>query len=840
MTALALAGCAKELEENVQKPDGPRTDGETMILGAVLPDSPDSPDSADAAASQSADTKTTISDNGNKTYSVLWAEGDAISVNGKTSKNINIDPDNAKSATFTLDVVDAPYCAVYPAGAIVADSFSAESDTLNVTVPQTQAYRENDFDKTSAIMSAYSKSASAGLVFRHTMAYIKLTVTNVAIKSVRINGNNNEAISGVFTVKFSETGNSFAPRKDEKGKTKGNTSVTYSNGDSGIAANTPMFIAIPAADYQKGLTFTIVDSENHYQVKKTSAFTANAGKVYPKETEFVADGTYVDGGIYTVEDWNTFVAAVNAGDWSAWKKTIDGEEGVHLMADIYSSTNLPRTNDKRADGTMLEWDGIFYGNNHVISHDAIEPLFLHIGSAGKVQDLIVSGTRKRNVNNGWPGAIALNNAGEINHCTSKVNVEISGSSTNASGICRTNRGKLINCANLGNITVSNPSTSVTDIKIGGIALYSSGTISGCSNEGIIDVSGVCQNCIVAGVVLDVSGTVEKLENKGDISIDVSLKQLRTIYLGGVIANAETAETMSQEYNGTKVMLLEAGNAKMIQSCSNSGNLKLKKSGAFHMKGGAIGGIAASVNTGSSTSDCTIFDGCINNGNISFYETETYLSKEGVPAGAYAVGGILGRCAVLGDDYYYKIGTGCYTVIRVNCVNTGDIDVCVANGQPMTEKNSGARQTYVGGIAGFVGGGVVRGNKGLATPYTIKLGSLYGGICAGGILGGSYSTKIDGNSVANVNFAKSDNEILAAEKIGYVGAVLGWATSALNASIAATVATANFGFDSTFKDTENYKSGFAGVKSGATITIVSTCKYNGKAVTTGDIYGGTMK
>lgn len=863
MAALAIAGCAKELEENNQVPkedpkeepkDDPKVEDGTMVLGAMLPDYPDASD-YDAAV-QSADTKTTISDNGDKTYSVHWAEGDAISVNGKTSKNININFDNPKSATFTLDVVDAPYCAVYPAGA-TSDYATATSASGNkgeetyaaavpaqvtVTVPSVQKYVANGIDPDAAIMYAYSASATEPLQFKHAMAYLKLTVDGAAVKSVRVNGNHNEMMSGDFILSYNTTENVFVA-KPESGtnKPKGNVSVKYLCGDAAIPAGTPMFIAIPATLYENGLTLTVIDDQDRYQViKSLNPFSASAGKVYPTTVTFNSNEIYNEKGIYTVEDWNAFVADVNSGDWKTnWEETIDGLTGVHLMADIYSSTNLPRINDRKADMTMLEWDGIFYGHNHVISHDAIEPLFLHIGSTGKVQDLTVSGTRKKNVNNGWPGAIALNNAGEINNCTNQANVEISGTSTTAAGICRTNRGKLINCKNVGNITVSNPSTSVTDIKIGGIALYSSGTITGCSNEGMIDVSGVSQNCVVAGVVLDASGTVEKLENKGDISIDVSLKQLRTIYLGGVIANAETSETLSPEYNGTKVTLLEAGNAKMIQSCSNSGNLKIKKSGAFHMKGGAIGGIAASVNTGSSTSDCTIFDGCINKGNISLYETETYLSDAGVPAGAYAVGGILGRCAVFGDNYYYKIGTGCYTVIRVNCVNTGNIDVCVANGQPMTEKNSGARQTYVGGIAGFVGGGVVRGNKGLTTPYTIKLGSLYGGICAGGILGGSYSTKIDGGSVANVKFIASDNNVVTPEKIGYVGAVLGWATSALNASIANTIATAEIEFDETLKKS-NYKSGFAGIKSGATMTIASTCKYNGAAVTAKDIYGGTMK
>ena len=859
MAALAIAGCAKELEENNQvlkedpkeePKDDPKVEDGTMVLGAMLPDYPDASD-YDAAV-QSADTKTTISDNGDKTYSVHWAEGDAISVNGKTSKNINISPDNPKSATFTLDVVDAPYCAVYPAGATsdYATDTSASGNEgeegyaatvpaqVTVTVPSVQKYVANGIDPDAAIMYAYSASATEPLQFKHAMAYLKLTVDGAAVKSVRVNGNHNEMMSGDFILSYNTTENVFVA-KPESGtnKPKGNVSVKYLCGDAAIPAGTPMFIAIPATLYENGLTLTVIDDQDHYQViKSLTPFTATSGKVYPTEISFSPTGTYIEGGIYTVEDWNAFVAAVNSGDWSAWKKTINGEEGVHLMADIYSSTNLPRTNDKKADGTMLEWDGIFYGNNHVISHDAVEPLFLHIGSTGKVQDLTVSGTRKKNVNNGWPGAIALNNAGEINNCTNQANVEISGTSTNAAGICRTNRGKLINCKNVGNITVSNPSTSVTDIKIGGIALYSSGTITGCSNEGMIDVSGVSQNCVVAGVVLDASGTVEKLENKGDISIDVSLKQLRTIYLGGVIANAETSETLSPEYNGTKVTLLEAGNAKMIQSCSNSGNLKIKKSGAFHMKGGAIGGIAASVNTGSSTSDCTFFDDCTNKGNISFYENETYLNDKKIPLGAYAVGGILGRCSVLGDNYYYKMDKGCYTVIRLNCSNTGTLDVCVADGQPMGNVNSGARQVYVGGIAGFVGGGSVRGKN--TKKFTIKLGSSNGGICAGGILGGSYNTGVIDAS-AEVEFVPSVNDVLEPTKIGYVGAALGWSASSVK--IERTAVKASFNFNDALKDkANNYSEGFAGVKTGATLTVAADCTYQGVKVETTDIYGGGIK
>lgn len=814
--ALALAGCAKEIEGEIQVPEQQEEEAGTMVIGAELSDSPDADDV----------TKTLISDNGDKTYSVFWADGDQILVNGETSTNIDIDPDIKKSASFTLPVVDAPYCAVYPAGLYVKDSYKTvkeDSTVIEITIPSTQKYVENGFDPDAAIMTARGE-AGGGLAFKHAMAYLKVAVNGTTVKSIRVNGNDNEALSGAYTISYSKSKVAFGPKKNEEGKAIGNTSATISCGESGVASGTPVFIAIPAREYKSGLTLTIVNDENQYQVVHSmKTFTAVPGKVYPTTITFNAAGTYLEGGIYTVEDWNGFVAAVNNGDWSAWKTTVDGNEGVHLMADIYSSTNLPRTNDKKADGSKCEWNGEFYGHNHTITHAGTEPLFLHVGESGKIMDLKVAGDRIANTNNGWPGVLVLNNSGEINNCESSVNITLEENSTNASTICRSNNGKIINCKNSGNITIKNPTA---EVKVGGITLYSSGTITGCTNTGAINVTGVDVNCLVSGVVLMASGKVSDLANEGDMTVEANLSATREIYMGGVIGKCETPE----------INIIPAGNVVgEIFRCKNSGNLKIQKSGAFHMKGGCLGGVAASVNTGSSTKDCTIFDSCTNSGSISFYEKETIL-KSGIPYGAYAVGGILGRCSVL-KDVYYDFSSKSYTVIRVNCVNTGNIDVCTANGQPMKDGISGARQTYVGGIAGFVGGGVVRGNKDSASAYTIKLGSLYGGICAGGILGGSYATKIDDQaSCVNVNFAESDNAYVKPTKIGYVGAVLGWAAS--NISINNVKAEASFDFSAGLTK-ENFKSGFAGVKSGAALTVTS-CTYNKVAVAASDIYGGGTK
>lgn len=815
---LAAAGCAKEIEGEIQVPEQQEDEAGTMVIGAELSDSPDADDV----------TKTLISDNGDKTYSVFWAEGDQILVNGETGTNIDIDHDNKKSASFTLPVVEAPYCAVYPTGLYVKDSYKTvkeDSTVIEITIPSTQTYVENGFDPDAAIMTARGE-AGGGLAFKHAMAYLKVAVTGTTVKSIRVNGNDNEALSGAYTISYSKSKVAFGPKKNEKGKAIGNTSATISCGESGVASETPVFIAIPAREYKRGLTLTIVNAENQYQVVHSmKTFTAVPGKVYPTEIAFNAAGTYLEGGIYTVEDWNGFVAAVNNGDWSAWKTTVDGKEGVHLMADINSSTNLPRTNDKKSDGKTCEWDGEFYGHNHTITHAGTEPLFLHVGKDGKIMDLKVAGERIANTNNGWPGVLVLNNSGEISNCESSVNITLEGNSTNASTICRSNNGKIINCKNTGKITIKNPTA---EVKVGGITLYSSGEITGCTNTGAINVTGVNVNCLVSGVVLMASGKVSDLANEGNMTVEANLTASREIYMGGVIGKCETHKINEMD-------IITDGNVTgEIFRCKNSGNLTIRKSGAFHIKGGCLGGVAASVNTGSSTKDCTIFDSCTNSGSISFYEKETILDKNGFPYGAYAVGGILGRCSVV-KDVYYDFSSKSYTVIRVNCVNTGNIDVCTANGQPMKDGNSGARQTYVGGIAGFVGGGVVRGNKASTSDYTIKLGSLFGGICAGGVLGGSYATQVD-DAASDVKFEASDNAYVTPTKIGYVGAVLGWAAS--NISINNVKAEASFDFSAGLTK-ENFKSGFAGVKSGAALTV-SGCTYKGGAVETTDIYGGGTK
>lgn len=805
--ALSVVGCAKELEESAQTPgNAPEEESGYIVLGASIPDSED----------PAGDTKTTISKNeGESSYSVFWAEGDAISVNGEKSNPAIIDQSDAKKASFTLPAsVKAPsYCAVYPAGAYMDDTYSHTElkDSLNITVPATQKYVENGIDPESAIMLAYSSDGKT-LNFRHAMAYLKLTV-NTAVKSVRINGNYNDALSGEFTAKREGEGTSllFAPKKDEKGKTKGNTSITYSATDA-VPAEIPMFIAIPASTYSKGLTLTVVDSEDHYQViKSTNSFTAERGKIYPTSVDFKSQDVYIEGGIYSVEDWNNFIQEFNATKkYDKWVTTIGNETGIHIMADIECQTNLESSSAASEEYSLND---MVYGHGHTIKHSPVRPLFAYIGKTGGISDLTIEGDALRWDNTGWAGIFAINNYGTLQNCVNKVNITLEKATAGqkvmvAAGICRTNKGTVKDCENYGSITITEPDQ---EVRTGGVLVYNDGgTFAGCKNYGKIDVSKVDVKCVVGGVAYASNGAADALENHGDISIDANLTAPRIIYLGGVLANAEYGSKCSK-----------------LTNCKNSGSLSITKSGKFFMHSGAIGGVVAAINKGAKGTEGDTFTGltnCSNSGSISFDESETEEEQF-----AYAFGGVVGRCVNVQSIHYLNVGY--HTVLR-SLENTGNITVCAANGQKAAIGNSGARQTYVGGLVGFACGAsasdkaIVRGKN----NCTITTGSVSGGDIAGGLVGGGAMLSIDTKPSATTTF-KSNNGM----PVGFWGAALGWASSKGDVIINGAEAAATFEPGSVVP----VGSGFAGVTKDRTLTVVS-CQYNGKTVSTSDIYGAGTK
>ena len=197
--ASAAVSCVKE--NPAGNTDAPVVEDMPVVLEASAP--------SDVTVSPL--TKTSMVPSG-ENYSVLWSENDAISVNGTTSSSIAVDADNAKNASFTINGVEAPFCAVYPAA--TASEFSSSSAV--VTLPATQNYKQGTFDPASAVMLGYAADGEA-LAFSHAMSYLYLTVNTVDdydndnIKSVSVKSLGTEPLSGAFTVTFDAEGCTMAP-----------------------------------------------------------------------------------------------------------------------------------------------------------------------------------------------------------------------------------------------------------------------------------------------------------------------------------------------------------------------------------------------------------------------------------------------------------------------------------------------------------------------------------------------------------------------------------------------------------------------------------------------------
>ena len=239
-----------------------------------------------SASLASVDVKTSLGEkSGTGTYPVFWTSTDEISVNGVASSNIDV-LTPASSANFTMGgVLSAPYCAVYPSSAYVADSYNSVSHSMKVTVPAVQAYTENSFDPSAAILLGYSESSGA-VAFKNAMAYLKITIqggaTEEKIKSIMVKSRGLKQISGEFDAVFTASGCSLNIPEGESHST-----ITLNCGDYGVEQGVPMIIAVPAQTYTSGLTIIVTDIRNRtMEVKSTKNIPLSEGSIYPTTIEY--------------------------------------------------------------------------------------------------------------------------------------------------------------------------------------------------------------------------------------------------------------------------------------------------------------------------------------------------------------------------------------------------------------------------------------------------------------------------------------------------------------------------------------------------------------------------
>lgn len=594
-------------------------------------------------------TKTVMVPDGEE-YAVNWSEDDAIFVNGVVSSAIEIDPDNAKAATFTVAGVEMPCCAVYPAA--VASDYAQK--TVVVTLPSEQKYHEGTFDPAASVMLGYVEEEGS-LNFSHAMAYLYLTVNTVNeydndnIKSVSVKSLGSEPLSGAFDVEFGAEVCTMTPAEGTE-----NTEVTLNCGESGIAKGTPIVVALPAGTYPSGLVITITDVNDHVTTQTAAtALQFNAGYIYTANLRVAAPG------IYNVAGYNAFAKAVEAGDYSAWVNPKDGE--VNLYADLTIDQDYVYVETK-------EFDGVFDGNGHTMtSTDRSLPMFNTIAATGVVKNLNLVNTFKAftQFGEGAFSGFAKINLGLIDGCSHTVSLEDEDFATDKEfdhtsaglafgGFVWANGGTIQNSTMNGTINIAyKPDPSLSACYGGGFAALGhtvlpytgAGTINTdetckpgkfirCVNNANIKVQtntnktardgmgGICGLSYLDGVEFTDctnKGKLERYRYLGTAAVNHSMS------LGGILGQAASWYIGSVDAREAKATASGKGFNTMITGCENAGEVILKarvasannsvNSNNNANRNLAVGGIVGAI-VGNSTEHMAQVTDCKNTGIAS--------------------------------------------------------------------------------------------------------------------------------------------------------------------------------------------------------------------------------
>lgn len=852
-----------------------------------------------SASSSNDITRTHLGEALASTYPVLWDDSDCIWVNGSPSTSIAIDAEDAKKADFTLPVVEYPYCAVYPASAASAFVSDDSGTRATVVLPATQSYRPGSFDSAAAVMLGYA--ASGQLNFRTAVAYLKIKIAGGSdsddIVSVRVRANEDlettvgdygrQAMSGEFTATFTDGACTLAPVVNAM------QSVTLDCG-AGVAQGTDLLIAIPAQVYTKGINLFIVDASGHYQtIISKKAFSADPGTIYSTEIQYNGGSAYQGAGIYTVLDWEALmVQETLLGPSSEFS---DAEGVINLYSDL-SAEMLQRHGG--IDGAVSQtFAGTIEGNGHTVNvNKNVVPLFTYV--TGTLRNITFRGNKSAfGTTAGWGTAqIALNlkNGAVMENVTADYNVTAVPTSTSTNsffyGMVRDIEAgaSMTNCTQKSNFTIDYSKVTTKDLYVLPFAQNNSGLIRNCSNVGNVTfIQDPGQKAVVAPIYTN-NAEIDNFVNTGNFSVISSMGAAVAgvvIQGGGYIHDCVNGVDGDAEKGKIELEAVPAANGKMYHAAgiaaygetynsdnngrfyndTNYGSISIHKNTAVNIYRSAVAGIVSDVRFGTYGTESsgfnntfTVLDGCVNKGYVKFHEENTNTTtKTNVPV---FVGGILGISANNNGTNKYNSTTekwdsvgylfltsptstlnGNYLVIRGSCANYGTLELATADGQPYTTMASGARLSYVGGIAGFTYGygtvsttdprhyAVVRGKQ----NGTIKVGSsVTGSIAAGGIVGGCCYTQVD-HASSTVTYEKTEllTRGFAAKYSGCLAAVIGFVLKYSDVATATPgVLTDNTGLDG--------MTGFLGITGNKSVHETSDLVTHKTLIKTGSTYNGT--
>ncbi len=650
-------------------------------------------------------TKTVLGEPDGSVYPVYWCEGDRIAVNGQRSEPLHGVGAKATDATFSVSGVSAPYGVVYPSWICG----SMDGNSAEITLQTVQKWTPGSFGNGSAVLYGQSGETNFTLknlcgVVRIPVDFGKYEITDITLTSL------GTPLAGKFSLNLAdgkltavEAGQDISLSIPEGGFAAG--SGAGSDADSadgsgdgsgageadGVSVAVELNFCVPAGEYAEGFNLTITEKYGRKMVIEMRENTAvHSGVIVGwAEQTFVPSGALI---ITDPESWNSFAAAVNAGDYSLWKAPESGE--VSIVANVTSADELTQ---------IQSWDGVLNGGGYIITRNSLtKPLIKSITETGVVKNLRLGGLRTEK---------------SANSCAS---------------LAATNLGTVENCENRAALTAT-----------------------------------VDANFTFCGLVEANGGVMRDCVNSADFEINLPFSANHEFMGGGIAFRPDAKGADGTTKLGT------------FEGCRNTGNITVKKeatkpSDLFKC---AVGGILASAYGGTAESFVTLKN-CANEGNITLWEN---AYKNSGTQGAYSIGGVVGRIAPLSGNASCSYvnptpgaTAGFYAEI-LGCSNSGTIDVCSSIDSGASSGMSGARQCYVGGIAGIVVG--LSANPAKIDGCTNSGRILAGGTlkpCSlvGGILGGTAFSAIS-SCTNSGSFGLTANTLAKTQaQIGAVGGIVG--------------------------------------------------------------------
>jgi len=249
------------------------------------------------ATIEGADSRTYIDDQ----IRTRWTAKDCITLFGKTTYSREYEFTGATGSNaggFRQKSVDDPYWAgeavpanyaVYPHS---SDTQLDKAGFFTLTMPAEQTYVENSFGPSANTMVAVSENNQ--LTFKNVGSYLRIRlygVDGIAVSSVVLTSNGNEAIAGTAEVTPSMTGDPICKMTGTSKSIRLNcaTPVSISTDEK---TPTDFWIVLPPVTFSKGFSVTVEKADGSSQVYKVeSSATFARNKYYNFQRKVSITGT---------------------------------------------------------------------------------------------------------------------------------------------------------------------------------------------------------------------------------------------------------------------------------------------------------------------------------------------------------------------------------------------------------------------------------------------------------------------------------------------------------------------------------------------------------------------